>query len=228
MTSCDLPMPASPDSRTTWPSPAAETFQVWMSKSHSSSRPTKGVTPRAVASKRLTDRPPTTWYKGIGLSKPLTGRAPKSWYSNRSAANCLVRPDTTIELGDANACSRAARFAASPTTASCSVTPSVLTSPTTTKPVAIPILTCRAKSRESPSLWLRGDKDLMISRLVWMARAASSSCAIGISKKTRIPSPRYLETWPPYCLMGPRQVDRYATINSLRSSGSSRVDRPTE
>ena len=49
----DLPMPASPDSNTTWPSPVFALDHRRSSKSSSSSRPTRSVSPVAcIASKR--------------------------------------------------------------------------------------------------------------------------------------------------------------------------------
>src|SRR5712671_6220912 len=52
--SLDLPIPASPDSSTTWPSPVLALAQRRKSSSSSSSRPTSAVMPPAcIASKRL-------------------------------------------------------------------------------------------------------------------------------------------------------------------------------
>src|SRR5215471_6653441 len=52
--SLDLPIPASPDSSTTWPSPVLALAQRRNSRSSSSSRPTSAVRPPGcIASKRL-------------------------------------------------------------------------------------------------------------------------------------------------------------------------------
>ena len=73
--SLDLPIPASPESSTTWPSPVLALAQRRNSSSSSSSRPTSAVRPPAcIASKRL--------------STELA----------RSTANALHRPGNPLEL----------------------------------------------------------------------------------------------------------------------------------
>ena len=49
----------------------------------------------------------------------------------------------TTVLGSASACSRAARFGVSPTTACSCAAPAPIRSPTTTSPVAMPTRTCK-------------------------------------------------------------------------------------
>ena len=77
----DLPMPGSPESSTTWPSPLLACCQRRSSSSISSSRPTSGVraVEHASASKRLsTALSPSTCHARTGSAKPLASIAPRS------------------------------------------------------------------------------------------------------------------------------------------------------
>ena len=54
-TSRDLPIPASPTTKTTWPRPARAAVKAWFSMARASSRPTKGDRPcDARAARRVT------------------------------------------------------------------------------------------------------------------------------------------------------------------------------
>ena len=99
----DLPMPGSPESRTTRPSPAFACAQRRTSSASSSSRPTSGVRRGACsASKRLSAAPGrSTRQARTGLAKPLTasGRGRRSRTGRRRAAAsrrrsppCRARP----------------------------------------------------------------------------------------------------------------------------------------
>ena len=76
----DLPMPASPESSTTWPSPLFAFDQRRSSKSNSSSRPTSAVRPLACsASKRLSaELGRSAAQARAGPAMPLRSFAPRS------------------------------------------------------------------------------------------------------------------------------------------------------
>ena len=76
----DLPIPGSPDSSTTWPSPSLACCQRRSSSAISSSRPTSGVRPAVWrASKRPSARPsPSTRQAASGSAKPLRRCGPRS------------------------------------------------------------------------------------------------------------------------------------------------------
>jgi hypothetical protein len=137
----DLPIPASPESNTTWPSPVFALDQRRSSNSSSSSRPTRAVRPLACnASKRLsTALGRNAAHARIGAEMPLRSLAPRSSNSNRLPRSRRVLSETTTVFGSAMTCSRAAKFGVSPTTACSWADPVPIRSPTTTKPVAMPI-----------------------------------------------------------------------------------------
>ena len=77
----DLPMPASPPSSTTRPSPARARRQSRSSSSSSSSRPTSGggAAPERSASKRLSTRPSRTARQArTGRGRPFSSTSPRS------------------------------------------------------------------------------------------------------------------------------------------------------
>ena len=137
----DLPIPASPANSTIWPSPALAWRQRSSSKDSSCSRPTIGKSSLAVrASKRLSRaRVPSTENTVVGTAMPLRCCAPRSASSKCSPKSVRVVSLITTCPGVASACRRAAKFGVSPTTASSCDAPSPIKSPTTTKPVLIPI-----------------------------------------------------------------------------------------
>ena len=136
----DLPIPASPESNTSWPSPALACSQ------RSSSRPTSWPRPTncersalRVASKRLTPRcSPVTMYARMGSARPFTLRGPRAASTKRSPTIRRVESAMTTLSGPASASKRAARFGVSPTTLTSRATSSPTMSPTTTAPVATP------------------------------------------------------------------------------------------
>ena len=115
-------MPGSPESSTTWPSPSLARSQRSSSSASSCSRPTSGVRPgrvqrleaalgRALAERRAQAR--------TGSAKPLSDRRRRGRASsNRPPRSRRVPSAMTTAPGSASACSRAARFGVSPTTAS--------------------------------------------------------------------------------------------------------------
>jgi len=170
----DLPIPGSPETSTTRPSPDFACCQRRNNRSSSSSRPTSGVAPERNASKRLTTPlSPTTRQAGCGSAKPASGCGPRSSISN-SVPICLRVPSATTKvLGRASACRRAARFGVSPTTPRSCAAPAPIRSPTTTRPVAMPI---RAFSGSCVASWPTASMTASPART---ARSASSSCASG-------------------------------------------------
>ena len=176
----DLPIPASPVSRTTWPSPLLACRQRSSSKASSWSRPTIGATPPACrAAKRLSSAcSPRTAKAGIGSEMPLSLCGPRSLRTNRSPSRFLVVPAMTTIAGSATACSLAARFGVSPTTACRWAAPSPMRSPTTTRPVAMPM---RVSSVLRDGVVSR-DAAAVTASPARTARSASSSWALGQPK----------------------------------------------
>ncbi len=173
-------MPASPENRTTWPSPSLARSQRSRSSAISCSRPMNGVSaPACAASKRLSvARSPTTRQTRTAFMRPLNSCAPRSshWYSPPS--NRRVVSAITTEPGVAASCSRAARLGVSPETAPASSTPSPNKSPTTTAPVAMPTRASRTRSACGVSAAMASTT----SSPARTARSASSSCALGQPK----------------------------------------------
>ena len=135
----DLPIPGSPESSTTWPSPSRACCQRSSRSATSCSRPTSGVRPVARASKRLpTARSPSTRHAPTASAKPLSDCGPRSSSSNAVPSSRRVDVGDHDAAGRAMACRRAARFGVSPTTVSSRAEPSPTRSPTTTSPVAMP------------------------------------------------------------------------------------------
>ena len=136
----DLPMPGSPESSTTWPSPSQACCQRSSRSATSCSRPTSGVRARprarleAAADRALAEHPRTP---RTGSAKPLSDSGPRSASSNAADQPPRRRGDHD-GAGPASSCRRAARFGVSPTTASLSRRALAHESPTTTSPVAIP------------------------------------------------------------------------------------------
>jgi hypothetical protein len=113
----DFPIPASPESSTTWPSPLFALDQRRRSNSSSSSRPTSAVRPAVCsASKRLaTELARSAAQARTGLAIPLKSFAPRSSSSNRLPRSVRVLSAMTTVFGSATLCRRAARFGVSPT-----------------------------------------------------------------------------------------------------------------
>jgi hypothetical protein len=114
----DLPIPASPERRTTWPSPVFAFDQRRSNNSSSSSRPTRAVRPLACrASKRLsTELARNAAQACAGPAMPLRSFGPRSSSSNRLPRSLRVLSAMTTVFGSAIPCRRAARFGVSPTT----------------------------------------------------------------------------------------------------------------
>ncbi len=128
------------------------------------------------ASKRLSAALPRTTRAAItGAPKPLSSTAPRSTYSNRPPVSRRVLGAITTAPGSASACSRAARFGVSPTTACSCASPEPTRSPTTTRPVAMPTRTCNgaAATVSSPATF---STSFSAART---ARSASCSSARG-------------------------------------------------
>ena len=113
--------PARPTSSTTWPSPARARRQRSSSSASSCSRPTSGSgAPRAAQRlEAALARPSPDHAPGAHrLGEALEPAGPRSAKSNRSPSEPARASATTTVPGSASACSRAARFGVSPTTAS--------------------------------------------------------------------------------------------------------------
>jgi hypothetical protein len=172
----DLPMPGSPESSTTWPSPALARAQRRNSRSVSSSRPISRVSadPRNASNRLATLLGRSTCEAGTGLAMPFTSTAPRSRYSKRSRTSRRVLAAMTTASGSARVCRRAARLGVSPTTDCSCADPLPIRSPTTTSPVAIPT---RAWSLTDPTS--RRPTASIKPSPARPARSASSSCARG-------------------------------------------------
>src|SRR5262249_46995247 len=107
---CDLPMPGSPVSTTTRPSPCVASCQRRESISISSSRPSSGVSwVVCCASKRLAaPLAPTTCQAGVGSLQPLSATGPRSRYSKSPPVTLRVLAEITTVPGPAAACRRCA------------------------------------------------------------------------------------------------------------------------
>src|SRR3984893_11470238 len=96
---CDLPIPGSPVSTTTQPSPCLECCHRRNSSSISSSRPIGGVNlVLCCASKRLsTPLAPSTCHVGIGSTHPLSATGPRLRYSKcPSVSRCVLSEISTV------------------------------------------------------------------------------------------------------------------------------------
>src|SRR3954452_24265877 len=100
----DLPMPASPDRSTTWPSPLFALAQRRSSSSYSSSRPTRAVRPLACrASKRLsTELARSAAQTCTDSGMPLSSLAPRSWSSKILPRSLRVLSAITTMFGSAS------------------------------------------------------------------------------------------------------------------------------
>ena len=167
----DLPMPASPESKTTWPSPVFALDQRRSSNSDSSSRPTRAVRPVAcIASKRPSaELARRAAHARVGPAMPLRSLGPRSSRSKRLPSNLRVLSQMTTMFGSATPCRRAARFGVLPTMLRSCADPEPMSSPMTTCPVAIPI---RVRSKADD---LSADTALISSSPARTARSASSS-----------------------------------------------------
>ena len=173
--SLDLPIPSSPERRTTWPSPVFAFDQRRSSSSSSSSRPTSSVNPLACrASKRLsTEAGRNAAHARTGLLMPFRSCAPRSCRSKRLPRNLRVLSAMTTVFGLARLCRRAVTFGVSPTTACSCAAPYPIRSPTTTSPVAMPTRVC------SGAIVLSTETAAISSSPARTARSASSSWACG-------------------------------------------------
>jgi hypothetical protein len=132
----DLPIPASPLSNTTCPSPPLACAHRSRSKPTSRSLPTSGVRPvlTATSNRFCASLSRTTRYNDSGRVIPFNVCGPRSWHSNKPATNRCVTALSTTVLGSATPWMRAARLGVSPK-ASCSARLPAPISPTTTNPV---------------------------------------------------------------------------------------------
>ena len=172
----DLPMPVSPETSTTWPSPALARAQRRNSRSISSSRPINGLSadPRNASNRLATTLGRSTCQAGTGAAMPLTSTVPRSRYSNRSPTSRRVPAAMTTVSGSARACSRAARFGRFTDDRCSCAEPSPIRSPTTTSPVAMP-----TRAWSLTPLTSRRPTASMTPSPARTARSASSSCACG-------------------------------------------------
>ena len=122
---------------------------------------------------------PATRQADTGSAKPLRRCGPRSASSNSPPTSRRVAWLITTLPGAASACSRAARFGVSPTTACSCAAPSPIRSPTTTSPVAMPT---RAASGSPAGRLELGRPPSTIASPARTARSASSSCACGQPK----------------------------------------------
>ena len=163
--------PGRPGRRPPWRAPTGAS-----SSSISSSRPTSGVSadPRNASNRLTTALGRSTCHAGTGPAMPFTSTAPRSRYSKRSPTSRRVPAAITTAFGSARACSRAARFGVSPTTDCSRAEPSPIRSPTTTRPVAMPM-----RAWSWANLTSRRPTASMTASPARIARSASSSCAWG-------------------------------------------------
>ncbi len=119
----DLPMPGSPASRTTLPSPPTACRQRRSSSAISSSRPTSGVrlAERCASNRLSTSLWPSTCAISTGVADPLSATLPRSRYSKRAPTRRRVFFPITIWPGSAKACRRAASVSVSPRSVACSL-----------------------------------------------------------------------------------------------------------
>src|SRR6516165_3164723 len=153
LVSRDFPIPASPESSTTWPSPSVALKKHRRNNSNSSLRPTRAVNSVArSASKRLaTKLACSTAHARTGPAIPLRLLIPRSLSWKKLPRSLRVLSATTTVLGSAMLWSRAARFGVSPTMPRSSDSPDGITCPTTTTPVAIPTRDLLRSTRLEPS-----------------------------------------------------------------------------
>ena len=115
--SLDLPMPASPTTKTAWPRPRRACAHARSSMASASSRPTNGERPRAAraSSRETAALAPASSYAATGWLLPFTGIAPSARVAKYGAISRSVASATTIRPGSASCCMRAAVFVVSPT-----------------------------------------------------------------------------------------------------------------
>lgn len=175
-TSRDMPMPASPLTSTTWPSPPRARRQRISTVATSCARPRMGWRLSRSAAKRpsLELSAPTRQAR-TGAGMPFSTCSPRSMNQKRPSTRRRVAGETMMVSGSARLCRRAARLGVSPSTARSSAAPSPTMSPTTTKPVAMPMRTRSSTSGRSFSLPTAST----MPSPARIARSPSSSCACG-------------------------------------------------
>ena len=138
-------MPASPITVTIWPSPCRARRQRSSINPISCARPISGRLSAAA------DRGKAAFDRGFAAHAPDRHRPGKSLQFVFAGALELEQPAeqdsgssslTRIASGPASACSRAARLGVSPTMVRSCAVPVPMISPTTTRPVAMPIRVC--------------------------------------------------------------------------------------
>ena len=146
----DLPMPASPESSATWPSPSRRVAPAVEEQRHFVLAPDEGrhaLRPRRLEAadvlRLAQDRPGgNRRVEALQVLRPQAPstrtRRPAAAASTRRSRRCPARP---------GACNRAARLGVSPTTACSCADPCPTRSPTTTMPVAMPMRTFSATLR---------------------------------------------------------------------------------
>jgi hypothetical protein len=172
----DLPIPGSPASNTTRPSPVLAVSHRRSNNSSSSARPTRESRPPRSASKRLSIvLSPTTLHARSGARNPFGSEKTISRYSKRSPVRTRVDSEITTAPGSAAVCRRAARLRVSPT--ALNDEPDLVRSPMTTTPLAIPTRVrsvpggpAIVSSRPTPSTMLKPAR---------IACSALASCACG-------------------------------------------------
>ena len=137
----DLPMPGLAAQQHRLPlarprtAPAAEQQLHLLLAPDQRRRVARRAAPRS-GSRRRPRRAPARRAPGPGM--PFSSAAPRSAQENSAPVSRRVAASTTTAPGSARACRRAARFGVSPTTPRSRASPSPMTSPTTTEPVAMP------------------------------------------------------------------------------------------
>ena len=171
----DLPIPGGPFSRSVRPRPAMASAQAPSRTAVSRPRPRRGPSARSA---RPDGPGPITRWTARTPSKPLSRRRPNGSVSMRPRRSRCVAAEISTRPGSAAAWRRAARFGASPITASGSSSPRSASPPTTARPVASP---ARIASRR-PSGARIAPAASRTASAARTARSASSSRASGQPK----------------------------------------------
>ncbi len=174
----DFPMPGSPVSKMTRPSPVLACSQRRNKNSSSSVRPTSEDWPRRNASYRLSIRLSLNTTQARSTPRrPFNLESVSSRYSKRFPTSSRVASEITTVPGSAAVWRRAARLGVSPTTAVSSDAPKPIRSPATTNPVSTPIRTLSVPG--GPASVSREGTASTIVKPARIARSTSASCACG-------------------------------------------------
>ena len=181
----DLPIPASPETCTTWPCPAQTRAQHWSRTPRSEARPklpyvhgVPGGGLRARASRQA----------GTGLAKPLSWCVPRYSHSKPPCSRSRVSAEITTQFGWAMLCSRAARLGALPMAGNSLDVPSPICSPSMTTPVAM-------TTRTAASEMSRGSSTACFAASPTMSNAARAARSGARSRPLVLP--KYASTLSP-------------------------------